>query len=146
MPRKKQKPFIFLLNGGTYDDLTLVSIGATQEEIQAFAKKNKIDKVYAEWVSTADPNKTTLSGNFVYGNKERGWTYLQLKEYEDLWWFWEMLMHELSHLVDQVLISFRRMENETEARAYQLEYYFHTLRKALQKHYGKTNKAKNRTR
>lgn len=133
-PRKQKrssKPLLFVQNHGTLSNETLVAIGATGDEMVAYLKRIKANKGMIEWVRTWKDSKPSPTG-WVRTESEKGWTVLWLRAYEDTWDYWEVMIHELSHLMDFVMNDQKSMQGETEARAYQAEYLFRSIRRKIQ--------------
>lgn len=128
----KQKPIIFIQDHGTYTNETVCCFGGTKKDILAYLKRIKSTKDAYQWIlSDFDDEKPSEQG-FVLSNSH-GHTLLWMFPYKNYWKFWEILIHELSHLVDVVLSDQKKMMQETEARAYQIEFLFRSIRRKLMK-------------
>lgn len=68
---------------------------------------------------------------FVAREPVHGAYVMRLRPYSDSWDFWEVLIHELNHLVDYMAEG-QAFEGETEAKAYLIEHLFHEIRRKLQ--------------
>lgn len=131
----KKKSTIFIQDWGTYQNETLVVVGKTAKETIRWCKKIKVNKKFLEWLENNLEKHEVHSKErndpafFMFGETN---SVLFLEPYKDSWNYWETLIHETMHMVDYVLSALRLMEKETEARAYQQEYLFHSIRKKLQ--------------
>lgn len=92
-------------------------------------------KWYLDWLES---HKEAFDKDFkgqckgaCFFDSDHGSSVIILRDYNDSWEYWEVLMHELSHYLDfigtQVGIT-----DETEARAYLFEHLFHSIRRILQ--------------
>lgn len=135
MKRKKQ-PKYYIQGWGTYSNETLVCVGMTFDEILAAQKKEKAYP-WIKKVMLLDKHlivEQLNAGNaFVWHND--GTTLLYFPEWKNNWNHWDTLIHEISHLIDFVMVGGKRMSDETEGKAYQMEYLFREIRRKLWKLY-----------
>ena len=111
----------------------VVGIGVTKKEIVAYSKKQKLKKEFTKWVEEDTRIYEVLNeqdGIFAYNSNAPGGL-LMLKEFTDEWKSWELLIHEISHIV-QYMMTQKLMEGEDEARAYLTEWLFRSIRRKLQ--------------
>lgn len=132
---KKSKKSLFIQGHGTYSNETIVAIGSTNAEILAYAKRIKAKPDAIKWIETWVGNENILSeSGWIRYQSEGGWTVMWLRPFnDDCWEYWETLIHELVHLVDFLLGDQKRMKDESEARAYQTEFLFRSIRRKLLK-------------
>lgn len=71
------------------------------------------------------------NSGFCSFNAENGSGIIALQEYNDSWEYWEVLIHELTHYVQDLLVKIHA-DDEGEARAYLHEHLFHVIRRILQ--------------
>ncbi len=128
----KQKSIIFIQDHGTYSNETVCCFGGTKKDILAYLKRIKATKSAIQFVSKDFPEKYPSENGFIIYS-DNGQTVLWMFPYKNCWKFWDILIHELSHLVDVVLSKQKCMSEETEARAYQIEFLFKTIRRKLMK-------------
>ena len=138
--KKQKKPLIFLQGHGTYTNETIVAIGAAGKDIVKFAKKIGVKSEIQEWLekSLTGDNKLVREGDqgFILTH-DNGATVLSIRKYERGWKFWEVLVHEICHLVDFVLRNNKLMEREMEACAYQSEFLFREIGFRVREYYDK---------
>lgn len=137
MATKKKKaklstPIIFIQRTEIFTEEFLVCSGADKKTILSFCKRNKLNKQVIEWIEADNKIFSLLEGsNAVYcWHDDIRIGLLILGVYEDRWKFWEILIHEICHIVDRVA-EHRRMEKEVEAKAYLFEYLFRNIRRKL---------------
>lgn len=128
--RKRRKPFkhIYLQSWGTYSDETVVAVGASHEDILAWAKKIKAKP----WIiKEIEEGKKKLEeymdgrGCFIEMTGPTGRaTILWLRKWDRSLEDVSVLVHELSHAIDLVLVKALCMGDETEAKAYQLQFLY----------------------
>lgn len=129
---KQKTKFSFTQKWGTYRNETFVVVGMTHNQIIALMKRQKFHK---EWITEFDKNKADNDSKwFAGGNSGVTWLHegksiLWFKTWKNDWFHWDCLVHEVSHLIDGILVETRSMGNETEAKAYQFEYMFRNLRR-----------------
>ena len=134
---KKPKKFCFIQNWGTYSNDTFVCVGMNHDEIIRAMKKLKVKK-----------NITTA---FEQEREEHNIHWLVPKNHSAVLWFnsgasvlwfpdWKRnwghistLIHELYHAVHRILHKDKKMADEDEACAYQLEFLFKEIRRKLDK-------------
>ena len=129
---KKEKSFkkIFVQGYGTHTDQILVAVGVSRKEILSYLKKVKARPEYIDFIKKTDDKFFENKGTFAWNDKVDG-TILYLKKYEDLWDFWETLIHELHHAIEHFRVK-KAMQDEPEALAYQQEFLFRAIRRKLQ--------------
>lgn len=129
------KKALFTQSYGTYTDEILVIVGdITKNELFAYLKKVNAHVNFSKWVLNDFPKwqeriKNQNSGLFCWNNEVSGCV-LVLREAYDAWEYWETLMHEVHHIVDDFKNK-KGLEKEPEAQAYLFEYLFHSLRRKL---------------
>jgi len=138
MKKKKQsKPIIFVQDYGTYSNELLVLVGVTDKrQIYKFLKKKRANMEFSKWVlEDFDHWKSKLVHEFfglVCTKENMNGSVLVLRTFEDTWTYWENLIHETHHIV-QDLAKKKMMFEEAEAQAYLQEYLFRNIRRKLQK-------------
>jgi len=138
MKKKKQKknvPFAFIQDFGTYQDDMFVIVGAkSREDIVKVAKSARIKKSLIKYLSEGDIGTDFKEAGSIVSFTQDGTEnmVLFLHYWKNCWDFWETLMHELHHVVHFHIAVARRMEKEAEALAYQQEYLFRSIRRKLQ--------------
>lgn len=140
--KSESKKFCYVQGWGTYKNDTLVCIGMSKPEI-ILALKRLGD------AHLVIPMANEFKEKFKDRSRNNGWVFLHdgktimgLKPFEDTWTYWETLLHEVAHLVHNVLGKDRCMMDEDEARAYQQEFLFREIRRKLQNRYHKKPKRK----
>lgn len=132
---KKPKKFIFIQDYGTYRNEILVMSGITdKQEVFKFLKKNRVIPAISKWILTdfnewKEAIEKKQKGLFCW-NEDCNGTVLFLRSPEDSWDYWEVLMHECHHIVQQ-MCSEKMMLKEMDAQAYLFEYLFHNIRRKL---------------
>lgn len=133
--KKKPKPIMFVQDFGTYTNEILVLCGVTdKKELLKYLKKVKAKFEFSKWVLEdfdgwkKDIEKKHLA-QFCFNNEIQGGV-LMLRPMEDCWNYWEVLMHEVHHIV-QNLAKQKGMFEELEAQAYLFEYLFKSIRRIL---------------
>ena len=133
--KKSKHPKVFIQDTGPYRHEILISIGATREEILAYAKKELTKESYKmarDCVNKTDCLEKIANGdNYGFAVLNGRYIYLFMKPYEDEWGFWENLLHELHHVVG-FITELKRLEGEMEAQAYLQEYLFKEIRRKIQ--------------
>lgn len=143
---KVSKKFWYVQDWGTYPNQTLVFIGYTEPEALVVMKKEKMNKettAHFEKDIFTDVNFVASVAGFVWHDTETAATLLFLPKFEDDWHSYEVLMHEVVHLVLNGLVKDRRFVDfvgsrhhlEQEGIAYQVEYLFRSIRRRLQQEY-----------
>lgn len=126
------KKKIFIIDCGTYTNEVLVAVNQKYDEIIKYLKEDRqvSDKNVKEFSESKDYiEKTTKSnpGFVIYFDSGFMLLWLKLKRLD--WRFYEVLLHECSHIVNFV---FREKKiNDDEAFAYQLEFIFKTIRQKI---------------
>jgi hypothetical protein len=130
--RKKHKPrskCSFIQDWGTYSNQTFVCVGLSFDEItrrlKQFGKAATIDWLNEE---TTTRERMKCASAFVWFKDGR--SVLWLKAWANAWEHFDTLNHETVHLIDFVLTS-KGMQDEMEGRAYQHEFLFREIRRAL---------------
>ena len=126
--KKKSKHFITAC--GTYPNQILISVGGTYKEMVDYLVKEKIDITDFQEFKEHIENFTGKGDKGFEMMNEKGQILLYLKEFKDNWETYEVLLHEVCHIV-QDLFDQRGMVGEKEAFAYELEYLFRNIRKLL---------------
>ena len=142
MPKSPKKlKTLFVHEWGSFPASTLISIGFTHKEVVKWCKGKNVIKDFASWIENDVSVKKAYSGTdggvFVYGtddykNDKRSYSVLVIKDFEDAWNCWEILLHELHHGVFWISKKFA-IGDETEAQAYTFDRAFRTIRRKLQK-------------
>jgi len=133
-PRKKRikKPIIFIQNCGIYNNDIVVSSGADKKQIIAWLKKQKnVAKDAIKWIEKETEGLERYKINEGTVLYDSGRFLLLLKPYDDNWEYWEVLIHELHHIVFDIA-EIKSFEKETEAQAYLQAYLFNKIRRKLQ--------------
>lgn len=140
--QKKLKTAL-IYDWGSFPSHTFICIGLTHEEAIKWCKdrKNKISKEFTSWIEKDAHIKKSFSGNdggvFTYGTGDYegdklSFSAIIVKDFEDVWTCWEILLHELHHAVYWIT-KFHALQDETEAQAYTYVQAFRTIRRKLQK-------------
>ena len=120
---------LFIVDCGTYPNEILVAIGSNYNEIISFLKKKKLS------LDGFEKHKEVIEKNCTYRGSammfKNGYLLLQIEKYREEWDWYEVLMHEVCHVV-QYIFEHREIEDD-EAFAYQLEYLFKTVRRRVQR-------------
>lgn len=133
--KKRFKNLMFVQTCGTYTDEILVIVGEFKKtEVFKYLKKVKAKVDYSKWVLNDYDEwlrviKEEAKGLFCFNDKVSG-TVLMLRKPEDTWEYWEVIMHEVHHIV-QKLSKKNKMFEEAEAQAYLFEYLFRQLRRKI---------------
>ena len=136
MKSKLIKDKLFIQSYGTYTNELFVIVGIhNKKEIFKFCKKEKVKADCTKWIleNIEDWNKDIKDKNKgqVCWDDITHCVVLMLRTPEDTWDYWEVLMHECHHIV-QNLAERKNMLREPEAQAYLQEFLFHSLRRKLQ--------------
>jgi hypothetical protein len=127
--KNKTKKVVFVVSFGTYNNNLLVSVGQTYKELQNSAKKllfkgtildNEDVNYYITDQCVSGLFHKTNTGDYV----------IWLKEFSNKWYSYEVLLHELHHVVHN-FSYFTAMTREMEAQAYLFEHLFRESRKRL---------------
>jgi len=134
--KKKSKKIIFVQSWYIWNSETLVIVGGTLTDGLAFSKKIRAKKSFTNWIEEMlkDDKETDTLGRQLgraYYHNDTGATILLLKEFSDDWSWFETLLHEIVHLVDDVLGKAKAVTNEHEARAYTTEFLFREIRRKV---------------
>ncbi len=131
--KHKKKPFAFTQDFGTYNHEMPVFVGMTKAEATKWCKSKKFVPKFMAFLEDCpefiDDRKGLKQLGCLYLGS--GYYALWLSPYEDTWAYWEVLIHELTHFIDEFSKD-KHMEGETEARAYLLEFMFRSIRRKLQ--------------
>ncbi len=129
---KKTKHKLLIQNCPPYRHDIFVSAGATYEQAMAYAKKEMANEVFMEFLEGSKQYFEEVMGTkkafSIRSNK--GDLILLLPAPVDEWWYYETIVHELSHLMDW-LVEQKMLQGESEARAYLTEWLFVALRVQL---------------
>ena len=136
---RKTKPLMWVEDIDPYHSGLLVLVGVEdKKEVFRYLKKIKALVPFSKWVLTEfDDWKETMeknSGQFCWNDKLEGGgsgAVLMLRPYADAWNYWEILIHELCHVVNR-LGKQKGFLEEMEAQAYLQEHLFHSIRRKLQ--------------
>ena len=125
---KKRVKKIFVQSTHIYRNDILVCVDATWEDVTKFAKPELIKKIepYKNLF-----NEVLLGKQMGYAVNCDGWLFLILPKFKDNWDYWEVLIHELHHIVFY-LSETKMLEKEMEAQAYLFEWLFRQIRRKLQ--------------
>ena len=116
-----------------YKKDVFVCTGFSEKEIQRAIKKIGAKKWWLDFVDRSQGTWKELIEKgcaFVAQEERHGAFLLRLRPFEDTWDYWEVLIHELHHLVHG-LAEHLAMEKETEAQAYLQEHLFNKIRRKL---------------
>ena len=95
----------------------------------------KCDRWFADWleIKTEDFAKLAKDDHhaFVMTHPTRGAAIIRLRSYRNQWYFWETLLHEIHHYVEQ-LSEQCGFDDELEAKAYLQEHLFRSIRRQFQ--------------
>jgi hypothetical protein len=129
------KKGIFIQDTGIYSNEILVCFGVGEKEVVKFMnnKKNKLiknsQKLIAEII-----NKHQIFNILENNSGTTGWKngifILALKPLEDDWNYWETLIHEVHHIVEQISKE-KMFITEIEAKAYLQGYIFNKVRRKI---------------
>ena len=138
---KKNKPFVFSQKIDPFRKEILVSVGAETKDILSYVNKYYIKQArkdfpvileyYKDLFEKIKKGKGGYALHFHNDKSNNRYLILLLRPYEDIWDYWEILIHELSHILDWV-VEDCMIEKETEARAYLHEFLFRSIRRKLQ--------------
>lgn len=132
---KKLKPQIFILHLDIWNTDILVVVGVTLAKFKNYLIKIKLedDKRNQMIASYTD----FLEGNFggeanqTVGEKGIPFYTIFLSEPEDIWRFYEIIIHETNHMT-KFLMNYKGAQREIEANAYTQEAMFRLIRRKLQ--------------
>lgn len=128
---RRPKKLVFIQDWGSYSNETVVAVGATHKDVMDFVAKLRLEKGIIKWLEDLKDITEKIEDK-AYTVSRDGRTLLWMPAYEDCWEYWETLIHEINHLIDFVLVERKRMSPETEAKSYQFEYLFRSIRRKLQ--------------
>lgn len=135
-----KKKLLFVENLDPYQFDVLVMVGFTASDKKEFMKqmkKYRIDfaaaKIFLEKYDEIIEGLKKNLGQFMWiqDEKDHMMYILSLRAYEDTWKYWEILMHEVHHLVRE-LADTKGFLKEPEAQAYLFENLFRSIRRKLQ--------------
>lgn len=131
--KKKTTKIIFVQDWYIWNSETLVIVGGTLTDGLAYSKKIRAKKSFTNWIEEIikdDKEIDTLGRQLgrAYYHNDTGATILLLKGFSNDWAWFETLLHEIVHLVDDVLGKAKAVTNEYEARAYTTEFLFREIR------------------
>jgi hypothetical protein len=121
----------FIQDWGSYTNQTFVSVGMPIKDTIRAMSQRKLNPHVIKNFSQCSSNVASGAMGFVWHNEGR--TILWLPDWKNDWEHWYTLIHETHHLVQHVLVHTNRMDDETDALAYQQEYLFRHIRERLQK-------------
>lgn len=135
--KKKNKKYAYIQNWGTYSNQTAVCVGMSRQEIVNYLRriKSPAEMAVRFLERTADfdkhirNNSDTISKVFY----DEGRSILSFADWKNDWQHWDYLVHEITHLVHNILGHYKNMMDEDEARAYQTEFLFIEIRRKLWK-------------
>lgn len=129
--KKPPRARVFFISVRPYQKTLCVAAGCkNMAEIRR--RMGKIDKWFADWLD----ERTKLLDGLIANETAfcavhwRGAGLIHLRPYKNGWDFWDTLMHEVFHYVDDISnqMSF---EDEKEAKAYLHEDLFRQIRRRL---------------
>lgn len=131
---RTKKKNIFIQDCGIFQNEILIITGSTEEEMIDFIKKEKINKTAIVWikenVNFEDIRNGTNVGGLYYCESS-GFMVMVTGEYEDTWDYWETILHEVVHVVQNIR-KVKGINGEDESEAYLTEYLFRNIRRKLQ--------------
>jgi hypothetical protein len=134
---KSVKKYISYFDADIFKCETLLSIACSYEDIVKFSNKKFIDRQFRKFIESREKiikKNIDFANGFVCFDKNNGFGILWMKEFTDVWDNYEILVHELYHLVDYISEQ-KQIEEGGEARAYLMEYVFNKTRRMIQKEY-----------
>lgn len=137
--KNKNKTFVFIQHVPPYRHDILVCVGVTPAKAISFINRNvrKEDKkAFKDYITEHKDLFLKIVDKKMNGyavrHLEKDYLMLIIPKMQDEWWYWESLIHELSHTMDS-LVEMKMLEHETEARAYLHEYLFREMRIEIQR-------------
>lgn len=131
--KKSDEYWIFKQDTGIFKHEILITVGATTEQVL----KSLIDAEDSikELAEAHDEQFKELVDSKMAGyalcDRVSKHIILALGSYQDDWYYWETLAHELHHVVEY-MSDFKLLDGELEAKAYLFEYLFRSIRRKLQ--------------
>lgn len=124
----KNKPKVFVQPTHIFREDILVCVGASFEDVKKFVK-GEVLKSIERYKGLF---QEVLDGKQLgYAVEANGWLYLILPKFKDTWSYWEILIHELHHIVFYMSKK-KTFDDEMEAMAYLQEWLFREIRRKLQ--------------
>lgn len=128
----------FIQDWGTYPNETMVIVGYDSDEIKDILVKAGTKKEILDEFDDSDCKEAANSSLGFVMDFTNGSSLLWLDSFDaNKWSDFDVIVHEIMHLVQKCMIETRGMEKEYEAQAYQLEYLFKNIRNNLIKRYEK---------
>lgn len=128
----------FIQDWGTYPNETMVVVGYGPKEIRNILEKAGTGEQILKEYDESDCEEAAESSLGFMTDFNNGSSLLWLASFDaNNWDDFDVLVHEIMHLVQKCMIKMRGMEDEYEAQAYQLEYLFRSIRKKLITEYEK---------
>lgn len=128
------KKYWYIQDWGSYKNDTVIFTGYGISEVLRICKKKKELNIFIEKLQ-----KVCFKNFIIYSG---GASLLFLEKWENNWAFYSILLHEVHHLIFYILGKNRKMENESEAQAYQVGYLFTKIRQKLFNHFSKMKNKK----
>lgn len=134
MKKAKRTQFIELM-AHPFEKSIIVAIGngTSMAEIRRMAVRRKCVKWFLAWLdeTAAVVDKMIADNNaFCMVHRTRGCAIIRLREFDKSWCFWETLMHELHHFVEDIGFQLN-FDDEKEAKAYLQEDLFRRIRRQV---------------
>lgn len=138
MKKKISQTTIFVQDCGPWRQEFFVAINATRTQVLGWAKKNKIapdiieeleDKKNEHWNDLSLGSVRTLAQFCWDDTTHIGILYM--RDYQDVWEYWETLIHELHHVVSRIMKN-KGTHDDLEPGAYLQEWLFRQIRHKLQ--------------
>jgi hypothetical protein len=139
-PKNKKsldRKFMGEFNCGIFKNEFILGVNCEYDDFLKYAKETYCSEEFINYIKEIkeDYKKyTDTSNGFVNFDYKKGYGILNLKKFEDSWEFYEIMLHEICHIVDFISEQ-KHLEKEMEARAYLTEYLFKDIRKKIQKFY-----------
>lgn len=140
--KTKQRKFSYLQEWGSYTNQTYIAIGMNHNEIVKDMKRRNFGAHIIKIFNDQKKENDDRWFNPQVGNTGVCWFHdgkslLWLPHWKNDWEHWDTIVHEISHLIFEVMCKGKNMTVETEAQAYQLEYLFRAIRRKLWKRFPK---------
>lgn len=133
--RKPKTKGWYIQSWHIWPDDTIVSVGHTYEDILAIMKRiGAKASAIRDWECSRDELKemfATVPKGLAWKGKTSSCTVVWFREYSFSMDFYDVIVHEVSHLLDFVLNGSRGAINEGEARAYTNEFLVRSIRQRL---------------
>ena len=130
MKKKVKARKMFVQPIHPYRHELLVCAGMSMKEVV----KKVDDKECADWIRKGEYMFQNIESKKQAGytafHQDKGYIMVLLQPVNDKWEYWECLIHELSHVVDDIS-SMKMLQEEGEARAYLQEWLFREIRRKL---------------